>query len=181
MKSKTTLIKFIIIAGLLHSVSCGVVDKWTTFDLSLEEDFVVESMIGINLPFNIYTPNITTNSEQTFELNDTRKDKVENIILKTLEITLDYPANSSFDFLQSIHIYLKTDGLQEILIAWSDTVPDDIMQTLNLQTSSEDFSDYIKADSVDIRVESKTDEILLYDHYFHLKAVFEVNAKILGI
>lgn len=178
---KSPLLISLLVAALFTPTSCGVVDEWTTFDLSMEEDFVVESMIGINLPFNIYTPDITTDSESAFEVNDTRKDKVEEISLKSMVLTLDYPAESSFDFLKSIYVYIKTNELEEILIAFEDTIPDDIGQELTLTSSGEDFTEYIKSDTVDIRVETKTDELLLYDHYIHMNAVFRVNAKILGI
>jgi len=47
--------------------------------LDYDETIVIPSVIGLNLPFNIVTPSIRTNSTEIFEIKDTRKNLVEEI------------------------------------------------------------------------------------------------------
>jgi hypothetical protein len=69
--------KIILVLCITLSVlGCKKIDELTQFDMEFNETTVIPSTIGINLPFNIFTPDIETNSESTFEVNDTRKDLI---------------------------------------------------------------------------------------------------------
>lgn len=165
---------------LLLIFSCKKVDKLTQFDLVYDSSITVESTYGIDIPFNIYTPNITTNSESTFESNDTRKDLVESIILKTMTMTVSSPAGEDFSFLKSVEIYISADGLSEMKVAWKDNI-DNGTKILNLETSSSDLKEYIKKDDFKLKVTTTTDEVLTQDYTIDIHSVFFVDAKILGI
>lgn len=170
----------IYVTLLLLSFSCKKVDKLTQFDLVYDSSITVESTYGIDIPFNIYTPNITTNSESTFESNDTRKDLVESIILKTMTMTVSSPAGEDFSFLKSVEIYISADGLSEMKVAWKDNI-DNGTKILNLETSSSDLKEYIKKDDFKLKVTTTTDEVLTQDYTIDIHSVFFVDAKILGI
>lgn len=172
--------KQILVLGLILSVfGCKKVDKLTQFDMEFNETVVVESSIGINLPFNILTPDIVTNSESTFEVNDTRKDLVEKIVLTTLSLTVTSPSNTDFSFLNSINVYISADGLNEVKIAWKANIPSGV-STITLDVTGVDLKEYIKKDKFYLRLNKETDEILTSDHHIDIDAVFFVDAKILG-
>ena len=82
--------------------SCKKVDQFTQFNMDFNNEIIIPSTIGINLPINILTPEMETNSESTFELNDTRKDLIEEIRLTSLTISLQSPNGADFSFLESI-------------------------------------------------------------------------------
>ena len=96
---------------------CKKFDKLTQFYVTFDETAVVPATAGVNFPFNILTPDVETNSESTFEVNDTRKDLIEEIILTTLDLTISSPSDADFSFLESISVYIKADGLDEVKIA----------------------------------------------------------------
>ncbi len=162
-------------------VQCNRLSEFTQFDLDYETTVEIPSTTGISLPFNVYTPPVETENESEFAVNDTRKDLIEEITLTSLDLTITQPERGDFRFLRSIEIYLSADSLDEVLIAWKDEVPRDIGKTLNLETSSDDLEEYIKKDAFNLRVNTRTDEIIESDHEILINAVFFVDARILGL
>lgn len=175
--------KLILVFGciILTTFGCKKLDKLTQFDMEFNETFVIPSSTGINLPINILTPDISTNSESAFAVNDTRKDLVEEIKLTTLTLTLTSPTNADFSFLKSISVYISAEGLTETKIAWKDNIPNDVGGVLVLELTGVDLKEFIKKDNFALRMNTVTDELLTSDHSIDLHSVFFVDAKILGI
>lgn len=172
--------KQILVLGIILSIfGCKRIDKLTQFDMEFNETVVIPSSTGINLPFNILTPDVETNSESTFEVNDTRKDLIEEIILTSLDLTITSPSNADFSFLKSINVYISAEGLNEVKIAWKDNIPSDV-KALNLDVTGVDLKEYIKADKFSLRLNTETDELLASDHHIDVHSVFFVDAKIFG-
>ena len=83
----------------------------------------IPSATGINLPLSILSPETTTNAEAEFEINDTRKDLIEQIKLTELQLVLENPVTEDFSFLNEISIYISADSIAEQLVAWSIPYP----------------------------------------------------------
>ena len=109
-----TLLSLII----LLSNSCKKIDQFTQFNMDFNNEIIIPSSTGINLPINLLTPEMETNSESTFEINDTRKDLIEEIRLTSLTLYLSSPNNADFSFLESISVYMNAQDLPEVEIAW---------------------------------------------------------------
>ena len=176
---KKILLFLILVPSFL--IQCQRLSEFTQFEMDYDETVVIPSTIGIQLPLNIFTPPIKTENESVFEVNDTRKDLIEEIVLTTLELSLNSPENSDFGFLRSIGIYLTADGLDEVLIAWKEEIPSDIGKLLELETTDIDLQEYIKKDAINLKVQTVTDKILGSDHEIGIHAVFFVDARILGL
>ena len=172
--------KIILLALLFLLSGCDELDKLTQFDMEYNETVVIPSSTGINLPFNLFTPDIESNSESTFEINNTRKDLIEEIILKKMHLTLTSPSNSDFSFLESIEIFMSAEGLDEIKIAWKDTISSNGGNQIELETVSFDLKDYIKKEEFKLRLNTVTDELVTSDHSINVYSLFFVDAKILG-
>ena len=149
--------------------------------MDFNNEIVIPSSTGISLPINLLTPEVETNSESTFEVNDTRKDLIEEIRLTSLILTLNAPNNADFSFLESISVYMNAQDLPEVEIAWEDDVPDNAGNQISLNVSNEDFKEYIKKDEFSLRVNTITDEILTSDHQIDIASSFFIDAKILGL
>ncbi len=160
--------------------ACKKIDAYTKFELEYNESVTIPSSTGINLPFNVLTPDTETNSEAVFEVNDTRKDLIELIQLTSLTLLHQSPANGNFKFLKSINIYLTAEGLSEIQVAWKENISDDIGKTLVLETTTNDLQEYIKKDKFGLRVKTVTDEAFSSDQKIDIESVFFVDAKVLG-
>jgi hypothetical protein len=174
--------KQIIILGfiLLAISGCKKIDKLTQFNMEFNESIVIPSSTGINLPFNILTPDVATNSESTFAVNDTRKDLIEEIKLTELKLTITAPANADFGFLKSINVFITADGLSETKIASKDVVPSDNGAVLNLEVENTNLKEFMLKDSFKLRLNTVTDELISSDYHIDINSIFFVDAKILG-
>jgi len=171
---------WIISLVVLTLTSCKKIAEKTQFDMDLAQSITIQSSTGVNLPFNIMSPDVETNSESTFAVNDTRKDLIEEILLNSVELKLTSPSNADFSFLESISIYLSADGLEEMKVAWMDEVPDNAGSTLVLSITQSDLKEFIKKDEFDLRVYTITDEVLTSDHTIDVLSSFHVDAEIFG-
>ncbi len=171
----------ILILFALALTQCDQLDKLTQFDVDYDTSVTISSTVGLDVPFEIATPEVTTNSESEFEVNDTRKDLVEEITLKKLSLMITVPDDGDFDFLNDIEVYISADGLEEKKVAWKDNIPESIGNSLDLETSDIDLQEYIKKDSFNLRIKTTTDKVITQDHEIEIHSVFHVDAKILGI
>ncbi len=173
--------KFISFVLLVFSLSsCEKLDKYTQFNLDFSQQITIEASTAINLPFNLPTPPITTNSESAFKSNNTNKDLVEKIQLTKLHLTVLSPSGEDFSILKSIEVFINSPGLTETRIAWLNNVPVS-QSTIQLDVSDSDLKEYIFADTFSLKVKTVTDELNTRDYQIDIKSTFKVNAKILGI
>lgn len=178
---KNFLLATILSAGALFNwTSCNQFEEFTHFVINYEQEAKIESTTGINLPFNLATPRMETNSEQTFENNDTKKEFIRTIYLDSLSLELFDPPNEDFSFLEEISIYIKAEGLDEVLIASKNPVPDQSSNLIKLDCTDKDLQEYIKADAFTLRLKAVTDEVLTRDHYFKIRSSYSVSAKLIN-
>lgn len=175
---RNIIIMLVIISAVL---SCDKLDELTKFEIDYQQRASIPSSTGVDLPFDIITPETETNSDTEFESNETRKDLIEEIKLIKLELVLDTPTDADFSFLKSIEIFISADGLEEISIASVNEVPEDIGNILVLDTSDADLKKYIKKDTYSLRLNTVTDELITRDHELEINSTFFVDAKILGL
>jgi hypothetical protein len=176
MKMKILAFSCIIFALL----GCDKFDKFTQFNMEFNETVVIPSSTGINLPINLRSPDVDTNSESVFAVNDTRKNLVEEILIKKLKLTLTSPSNADFSFLKSISVFISAEGLEEIKIAWKEDIQNNVGKELELELTGADLKEFILKDKFSLRLNTVTDEILTSDHSIDIQSIFFVDAKILG-
>ncbi|MCK0147420.1 hypothetical protein MWU78_17325 [Arenibacter sp. F26102] len=163
-------------------VSCEkLLDSLTKFEMDFNQTVVIPSSSGVDLPFDVFTPETETNSTAEFEVNDTRKDLIEEIVLRKLVMTVNSPEGEDFSFLESIIIYMSAEDLPEIKIAWNEEVSANPGEQLELVTTTEDLKEYIKKDTYTLRLKTVTDEFLSTDYEIGIATTFFVDAKILGL
>ena len=159
-----------------------MIDELTHFDIDYNYTFILPSFGGINLDnLNIKSNDIKNDTESTFENNDTRRDLVERATLKKFNVTILEPIDAKFTFINKVEIFVKTDALEEKLIAWKENIPDDIGDYLELETTSSDLEKYLTSDVIRVRLKTTSSSPLMEDLLLDLKSTVEVDAKILGI
>ena len=161
--------------------SCKEVDKLTQFNMDYKEEMTIPATLGIDLPIDIWTPDIPTNSTSTFESNNTHKDLIEQIVLKKMEMTIKDPSSSTWDFLKKIEIYIEADGLDDKKIGWLDNIPQIGLKSINLEVSTEDLKEYIKKDEYKLRTKTVTRQLISRDTKVEVSSTFFVDAQILGL
>lgn len=152
----------------------------TQFEMDYETSVTINSTIGVNLPFNLFSPDIITNSESVCEVNNTRKDLIEKLVLQELKLTITSPVTGNFDFLKSVVIHITADGLPETEVARNDNIQDGVGMVLSINPVSIDLKEYIKKDKFILKVTTVTDQIITSDHTIKINAGFFVDAKVLG-
>ncbi len=161
--------------------ACEKIDKLTQFDLHLDTEITIPAGIPINTPLPISTPDISLTNESVFENNNTTKELIEEAKLQELKLSVIAPPDGNFNFLKDLEIYISTDNLPKIKIAWIYDHPNDNQKILYLETSNEDLSAYLKSDTIKISISTVTDEVLTQDYTVRVDYTFFIDAKILGI
>ncbi len=172
----------LLVIILFAAFSCKKLDKKTQFDIENTTQSTIPSAVGINLPFNLPTPTITTNIEQEMEANNSRKDLIEYANLKELKLSINSPTTANFDFLNDMEIYIKADGLSKQKIAEIHNIPENHLKELNLTVVPDlDLQKYIKKDKYYLDITVKTDKINLQDVTIDIYSKVFIDAKILGV
>lgn len=172
MKNKLVIIAFTI----LSLSSCR---KLGTFTMDYSTDIVIPSQTGINLPFNLYSPTITTNSKSRFESEGTSTKYVNTIFLTELKLSIKNPSSANFDFLDEIQIYISSPNQTEKLIAEKINIPNEQLKSFYCDLKNVDLKGFISDEFYDLRVRTVTDQINTQDITISVDQLYTVEAKIL--
>ena len=162
-------------------LNCSIVDELTKFDIDYQTNYSIAPTTLINSPFSIFTPDVTTESESTFENNNTRTDLIESIKLKNIKLTIESPEDGTFNFLKEIHVYIEANDIDEVEIANRFNLEDINSNTIQLDIIDEELKAFIKKESYKLRVKTVTDETISETHTIIIDTKFRVDAKILGV
>ncbi|BFM44333.1 hypothetical protein CFS9_29740 [Flavobacterium sp. CFS9] len=172
MKSK--LIALSLFLSLFLS-SCDAVDDLLTFTISNETSIQIKSTSPINLPSEIITPDVTTNSSAEFENNKTKASLVKDVKLKSLKLMITNPTDKTFTFLKSVHLYISTTDSDEIELAYQDNI-NASTNSIDLICTDARLDQYIKADKYKIRTKVTLKETLTKDVTVKAEMKFRVTA-----
>ncbi|MBC5841129.1 hypothetical protein H8R23_06900 [Flavobacterium sp. F-380] len=172
MKTKFSL--SIVILILIFS-SCNIIDDLLTFSVDNQTTFKIASGFPIGTAFSVVTPEVTTNSNSTFENNNTKADLVKDVTLTSLKLTITDPTAQSFHFLKSVTLYISTDANDEIELAYLDDI-NSTSNTIDLIPSNAKLDKYIKASSYKIRTMAVLKETLTQDITIKADMKFKVTA-----
>ncbi|MFK7920523.1 MAG: hypothetical protein AB8H47_01130 [Bacteroidia bacterium] len=168
------------LALCLSFFSCEKLSEFTQFNLNYTASVTVPATAGIDLPFDLFTPDIETNTETEFETEKTSKDLLEEVKLTKLDLVITSPTDADFEFLETITFYLVADGLPEIAIATKDPVVDGVGATLSLDVIEDDLKEYMKKEGFKLRANIKTDNTIAEAISIEISTSFFIDARILG-
>ncbi|TRX37459.1 hypothetical protein FNW52_05715 [Flavobacterium sp. ZT3R18] len=172
MKTKAITVLAIL---SLFIVSCSEVDKLLTFTISNQTTFKINSGLPINSPFEVATPDVTSNSTSEFKNNNTNVDLVKDVKLQELKLSITSPTDKTFSFLKSVHLFISTTVDDEIELAYQDNI-NATTNTLNLTCTDQKLDKYIKASSYKIRTKVTTRETVTQDIAVKADMKFRVTA-----
>ena len=172
MKSKLIAITLLFAAFF---ASCNAIDDLLSFTISNEATIQIKSTSPINLPTEIITPDVTTNSSAEFKNNKTEAGLVKDVKLKSLNLTITSPDGKTFTFLKSIHLYISTTDSDEIELAYQDNITE-TTNMIELISTNAKLDKYIKADQYKIRTQVTLKETLTKDVTVKANMKFGVTA-----
>lgn len=144
------------------SQSCDEDNPLMTFTYTNESDFTIENQFPTDSPFIVPTPDVASNSSESFESNNTGTNLVETIRLTQINLSITSPEDFTFSFLKSIEIYISAEGLDEKLIASKDEIPTDVSE-IELVTTGENIKPYVVRDYYDLHYRVVTREAFAQD------------------
>ena len=150
-------------------LNCSVVDELTRFDIDYEIEYTIPPVSIINIPISLNTPDIETENETTFENNNTNKNSIESIRLKSLTLNITDPETANFNFLKDIRIYIKTENVEEREIANLIDIENSNSRVLDLKILNKELEDYVKEDQFTLRVVAVADEKLSLEEFLKNK------------
>jgi hypothetical protein len=162
-------------------LSCEAIDELTKFDLDIQTSVSIPATTLIDIPFDVLTPDVTTNSQSTFENNNTNRDLIESIKLTRMQLSITSPDDGNFNFIREIRIFIEADGLEEIEIANALDLENTNSNTLLLQSERQELREYLIKDSYQLRIQTITDETINQTHNITVDSKFRVDANILGV
>jgi hypothetical protein len=172
MKTKAVIVLAIL---ALFIVSCNEVDKLLTFSISNQTTFKINSGLPFNSPFEVATPDVTTNSTSEFKNNNTNVNLVKDVKLQELKLSITNPADKTFSFLKSVHMYISTNADDEIELAFLDDI-NSTSNNISLTCTAQKLDKYIKASSYKIRTKVVTKETLTQETTVKADMKFRVTA-----
>lgn len=158
--------------------ACSKEDLAISFRMDYEQEVVIPSSVGVNLPFTIQSPPVKTNSSSTFSSRNTSAERVSEVSLEEMTLNLESPSGEDFSFLESIYILISAEGLPKDTIAWSDPVPAGAGASLNLNTTQSNLKPYLVKDEYQLETTTVTDEVIAQEHRITIKSVFRVSAQV---
>lgn len=167
-----------ILAGSLYFSACSKVEKLLTFKIKNETSFVVPSTIGINIPYSVPVPDVETNATQAFANNNTDINKVKDIKLEALHLTITTPPGFTFKPIKTIRIYISAQGLEEKLIAYREDIPTMAGNNIALDCTAQNLDVYVKKPAYNLRTETIIREAFFQDVEIKALMTFKVSADL---
>lgn len=172
MKFKLSL--FSLFVALSFS-SCNTIDDLLSFTIDNKTTINIKSSFPIGSPFEVVTPEVTTNSNSSLENNKTKASLVKDVKLKSLQLVIKSPENKNFTFLKSIRLYISTNDSNEIELAYQENV-NSTSNAIYLECTSAKLDEYLKTDSYQIRTQVTMKETLTEDIKVDANMKFKVTA-----
>lgn len=146
------LFLFFPLVVLLAFAGCKKIDQLLTFNVDVSQSVDIPGyFVGAQLP----PVTVTTKSEESFANNKTTREKVKNVRLNKLVLTVTNPAGSTFDFLDRIDLYINTPNTNnKILLAHLYTIPRGV-STITLEPTTEKLDEYLKSDTYQLTADAK--------------------------
>lgn len=169
-------LSFLALFTLLLS-SCNSIDDLFTFSIDNNATIAIKSSFPVGSPFEVITPEVTTNSSSSFENNKTKASLVKEVKLKSLQLKITSPENKTFTFLKSIRLYISTNDSNEIELAFQENI-NATSNTIDLQCTTAELDEYLKGDSYQIRTEVTLKETVTENISVDAKMKFKVTANL---
>jgi len=161
--------------SVLLLFGCDDIEKMLTFQFTDQTAIRLESAMPLNLPLEVPTPAVTSNSRQEFENHNTHADLVKDVRLEQLKLTITDPSGKTFTFLKTIRIFISASDQSEIELASLDNISAST-GVIELTPTKQKLDPYVRASAYDLRTEVTTDETLTEDIDILVDLKFRVTA-----
>lgn len=167
-------------ALLLGVGGCKAIENLLTFQVSDSSSFVVPASGVLNTAV-LSLPGATVNSSSsgTYSANNTSADRVQDVSLDRLALTVTDPAGQNFDFLKSVKVYIASDnaGTNKTLLASLSPVPTG-QTTITLTPSGAKLDAYLRNGSYSLFTDVEMAQPVRQNTTVRADSRFNVKAKL---
>jgi hypothetical protein len=177
---KTKLFMFALIAATLVGFSsCKKVKDLLSFTMKYNREFTIPGAVASSTPVNTPAiPVVTTNSESTFKNKNTAGKLIKEVKLDALTLTLTSPSHDTctYNFINTIEVYMSADGQSEVKIASKSNIPNNSSKSIEMDVSGANLMEYVKADKFTLRVSLQADQTTTAEYTSNAAMTFKVQA-----
>jgi hypothetical protein len=171
---------FALFLLLLSASGCKKIEDLLTFQINDSSSFQVPAT-GVFSTALLSLPGATVNSSSssTYSANNTSADRVQDVTLDRLTLTVTDPAGQNFDFLKSVSIYIASDaaGTNKTLLASLNPVPTG-QTTITLNPSGNKLDAYLRNGSYTLFTDVTMAQPLRQNTTLRADSRFNVKAKL---
>ncbi len=168
---KTLLLAPLVL--LLVFVGCKKIDKLLTFTVDVSQSVTIPLILPGTGP--VSAEPVATNSAESFRNNKTSKDKVKDVFLDRMTLTITTPQGATFDFLDKVEVYISTKANNRILLAQQASVPRGA-NTIMLVPATTRLDEYLKAETYTLEAIYTSNRIITSPYTVRSDATFRVTA-----
>ena len=133
----------IISAIILTLSSCKKIDKLTNFYMENSVAITISSSDFASLNADIWSYEAENNITELCSNNKTNEESIKSISLDRFTVYISSPGTQTFDFIQSLEVFVNASGLEEKKIAWVQNNLKTGVKKLVLDINDDDIQDYI--------------------------------------
>lgn len=160
--------------ALLILTGCGA-----TFDVDVESTTTIKSgglfQNFLSNTFGDFT-SIDLSQSQGFKNAGVEKDQVDSVRLSEAVLTIETPADATFEFLDAISFFVEAEGAPKKRLAFKENIPNDA-KTVVLDLDDLELAPYVTAPSMKVTTEA-TAHAPQRDTTIKAKLVFAVDPRI---
>ena len=179
-KQKQTISKLLTIAAftVLFANCQKEPDLLTEFRMTRDTSFLIPSVdSGDNLD-SFFTPSYSFMATREFSENNTAVNRVEDVDLENLILTIEDPDTADFNFLSSVEVYIHDEAVDLELIGSKRKIANDSVGKLSLKASGINLAPYFKQKDFQLIFSLSTDQPT--NSRYKIEAFFDfiVEAKV---
>jgi len=163
------------LAILLLLVGCKKIDKLLTFYVDDTQNVRIPANFPLGSLGVLGPLSVPTRSDETFRNNNTSADKVKDVSLHKLSLTITDPSGQNFDFLQKIELFISTDANDQIRLAYADQVPRGVT-SFELTSTNAKLDKYLKAPTYTLTTKAQLAQPISRDVTVKTESRFKVTA-----
>lgn len=121
---------------------------------------------------------VASNLDSVLAANNTKKEQIESVKLKSVRLEIIDPAGSNFLALKSVEAWMATEELSFVPIAFKDSIPQTGSNVLEMDVNSQqELVNYVKAPNYLIHVKGNVKKPISERLTVRVMIVFEVTVS----
>jgi hypothetical protein len=112
--------------------------------------------------------------------NNTSTNLIKSVTLQTFTLTITSPAGQTFNFLQNAQVYIFSDSLPPVQVAYINTIPD-TGQTLTMNVTNNELKPYLLANNFQLKIVGTSGRAVTAPVNVNIFLSFRFVADLLGV